>query len=357
VVTTRPAEKWLTDLAHTPTASGEERLVADWVGKWVRRRPDLSMTTDSGGNLLITQLRPGSRAPVVAVAHMDHPAFVIVDVADEVAFEFRGGVRPEYFRRATVDFVTGRAVSAVVDRYDPVSRRGTLRIDGPPPMIGDIARWRFASDEPVDGMLAAPAMDDLAGCVASLAALDVARKGDDLPHLGVLLTRAEELGFVGATHAAINRTLSPETRVLSLEASRASASAPVGDGPVIRVGDASSIFDNEMTNRISRAAARSGLTHQRKLMAGGSCEATAFGAFGYRAAGLCLPLANYHNMGNLDRVERGRGRAIPMMEEVSISDFHGLVDLVLVAAASLDHDDDIAGRLEAIYEESRHLLS
>ncbi|HUF32317.1 MAG TPA: hypothetical protein VMN58_03795, partial [Acidimicrobiales bacterium] len=43
------------------------------------------------------------------------------------------------------------------------------------------------------------------------------------------------------------------------------------------------------------AELESGLRHQRKLMDGGSCEATAFAAAGYRASGLALPLGNYHN--------------------------------------------------------------
>ena len=91
-------------------------------------------------------------------------------------------------------------------------------------------------------------------------------------------------------------------------------------------------------------------------MAGGSCEATAFGGYGYRAAGLCLPLGNYHNMGNLDEVEGGEGAATPLMEVISLADFHALVDLLLVAASALDGEDPLPERLDRLYEESRHLL-
>ena len=77
---------------------------------WVNRRPDLRMGEDSGGNLLITQARREAARPVLAVAHMDHPAFVVTSVTGrEAVFEFRGGVRPEYFGDARVDFVTGPA--------------------------------------------------------------------------------------------------------------------------------------------------------------------------------------------------------------------------------------------------------
>jgi endoglucanase len=165
------------------------------------------------------------------------------------------------------------------------------------------------------------------------------------------------MGFVGALHAVKTGSIPANARILSIETSRASKEAPIGEGPVIRVGDAATVFDQELTNLVSEAAAQQGLRHQRKLMSGGSCEATAFGVYGYRATGLCLPLGNYHNMGNLDDVEAGAGRALPLMEEVSLDDFHGLVDLLLVATEAVDGNSNLRERLDAVYSESRHLLN
>jgi endoglucanase len=125
---------------------------------------------------------------------------------------------------------------------------------------------------------------------------------------------------------------------------------------VIRVGDASTVFDQELTNKISWAATRLRLPHQRKLLAGGSCEATAFGVYGFRAAGLCLPLENYHNMGNLDEVEAGSGKATAMLETIALSDFHALVDLLLLAADAVDDEGGLESRLDHLYEDARHLL-
>lgn len=352
------AERWLGELTNLPTASGLEHEVVAWVKRWVGRRPDLRLTEDSGGNLLITRKGRKAKAPVLAVAHMDHPAFVITAVtAREATFEFRGGVRAEYFEEATVDFVTGPARSGRIVSYDPEQRRGSIAVGAaPPPGPHDIARWRFASSRLRSGHFLAPACDDLAGCAAVLAALDKARSRAELGHFGVLLTRAEEMGFVGALHAARHRTIPADARILSIETSRASADAPIGHGPVIRVGDAATVFDDDLTNRISRLVAQTGLRHQRKLMSGGTCEATAFGVHGYRATGLCLPLGNYHNMGNLDEVEAGTGAARPMLEEVSLDDFHGLVELLLVAAHGVDSDWDLPQRLDRVYAEGRHLL-
>ncbi|MCZ7620442.1 MAG: hypothetical protein M5U32_19820 [Myxococcota bacterium] len=54
-------------------------------------------------------------------------------------------------------------------------------------------------------------------------------------------------------------------------------------------------------------------------MDGGACEATAYQLYGYRCAAMCLPLGNYHNMG-----DRGRTPRI-VAETIRLSDLVGLV--------------------------------
>ncbi|MEA1902073.1 MAG: hypothetical protein U9N56_00945 [Actinomycetota bacterium] len=351
------AEKWLSELTHLPTASGMEDAVVAWVEKWVSRRDDLRLTRDSGGNLFITQKGRKRHAPVFAAAHMDHPAFVILSVEGrEATFEFRGGVNMQYFEDARVEVTsrsdggTGRVIS-----YDPPTSTGTMRITGDV-QPGDIAMWKMRKPRAREDIFSAPSLDDLAGCAASLAALDRARGKPELRHFGVLLTRAEEVGLIGAIHAAKHQTIPIEARVINVETSRALPNAPMGNGPVIRTGDRSTVFDRELTNRISRAAATSGLRYQRKLMDGGGCEATAFGVYGYQATGLCMPLGYHHNRGNLDEFEVGRAEAIPMLEEISLNDFHGLVDLLLIAVKAVDAEDPIMRSLDDLYDSQSHYL-
>jgi endoglucanase len=71
-------------------------------------------------------------------------------------------------------------------------------------------------------------------------------------------------------------------------------------------------------------------------MPGGTCEATAFSAFGYQSTCLCLPLGNYHNMVEIDRVTAGGRRAVVGPEFISVNDFHGLVEMLVVCATKLD---------------------
>lgn len=323
------------------------------------RRRDLRIRKDSGGNLLITQKRRSSKRPLLAVAHMDHPAFVITEVdGGEARFEFRGGVTAPYFHQAEVEVVSrSDGASGRVTSYDERAQTGIVSLSGSGVMkAGDIAMWKMARTRVPKGRFRAPACDDLAGAAAALTALDRCRSERSLGHFGVLLTRAEEVGLVGAIHAARSGALPDGARLLSIETSRELPNARIGDGPVIRTGDRSTVFDRELTNRISRAAAAAGVRHQRKLMDGGGCEATAFGAYGYEATGLCLCLGNWHNRGNLDEVELGRGEAVPMLEEISLDDFHGLVELLVLAASAVDVVDPIRERLEAGYEASSHYL-
>lgn len=353
------AETWLHELTHLPTASGLESAVIGWVRRWVAERDDLEVKADSGGNLLITQNRDSERAPLLAVAHMDHPAFVITGIDGvRAGFEFRGGVTAPYFEDAEIAIVSridgpeGRVVE-----YDPETQTGAIEMSGDAEaQVGDIAMFRFHHVEPDPGRFQAPACDDLAGCAAALAALDRLRDEEGMGHFYVLLTRAEEVGLIGAIHAAKHGTISQDSRLISIETSRELPEAPIGEGPIIRTGDRATVFDRELTNRISRAVADSDLRHQRKLMSGGGCEATAFGAYGYQATGMCLALGNWHNRGNLDAVEAGDGEAVPMLEEISLEDFHGLVDMLVIAAGAVDDDDGVQARLDEGYEERKKVL-
>jgi putative aminopeptidase FrvX len=357
--------RWLLDLTHVPTTSGREQRVIDWVRNWVDRRDDLKVVADKSGNLLITVKGRRSRTdPVIAAAHMDHPGFVVESVnGRNVTAVFRGGVLEPYFAEAAVEFFDnrdGRHPGKVTD-YDTDSKTAVVQLNAPTSVlgIGAVGRWRFAP--PSLGvkrdLLHAPACDDLAGVAAALTAIDQSRRKPELRHFGVLLTRGEEEGLLGAIAAARDGTCPDGSRVLSIETSRSFDDSPIGGGPIVRVGDKSSVFDSDLTNRLSIVARDSKLPHQRKLMAGGTCEATAFGAYGIASTGLCLALGNYHNMVDIDGVQSGTAKPVLAPEVISISDFDGLVGLMLAAAKDLDEvGSDLRTRLDAGFDANSHVL-
>ncbi len=356
--------KWLEELTKLPTVSGREENVVAWVTRWVERRKDLRLKSDDAGNLMISQQRRSAKRPLLVTAHLDHPGFLVTASAGpkNSFVEFRGGVKEAYFEDAALHFfVDGKTEPARLVSFDHKTGVGLVRSRAHELPVGTLGRWAFA--ERTLGIrgnsLRAPGCDDLAGVAAALSVIDRARKGKGLGHVAVLLTRAEEVGFVGALAACANGSIPADARLICLETSRSFAESPVGGGPIIRVGDALSVFSPELTNRITGIARKNGgdLVWQRKLMAGGACEATAFSANGYESTCICLPLGNYHNMGNLDEVEAGTGEAKPKPEVISLSDHAGLIDLLMLTARHLDDKgEDLASRLNKRFEESKHFL-
>ena len=151
--------------------------------------------------------------------------------------EFRGGVDDPYFDKATIEIVNAdhalgnppRATITTVDSRARPYKRVVGRLDKPARGIarGDIGRWalRGKGRQPTvtNGVLYAPACDDLAGVAAALSALDVLRNRKTARHAGVLLTRAEEVGFVGAIAACKHRSVPPTARLICLETRRGPA--------------------------------------------------------------------------------------------------------------------------------------
>lgn len=377
-------ERWLLELTGIPTAAGREDRVIAWIEKWIARRSNLSLRRDKAGNLIVTRTdgaggdggAVSERKPIYITAHLDHPAFVVRDVVDAttLAMEFRGGVNDPYFENAAVEVFTGddQAHEGKIVSLD--SKASPFKIarvelskktDAIKP--GDVGRWKFRGigAEPTiqEGLLHTPACDDLAAAAAALATMDVLRNKQGFDHVGLLFTRAEEIGFIGAIAACKHKTVAKNARLICLENSRSFAESPIGGGPILRVGDKSSVFGPDLTNRIAAVMEahqkkNPSFKWQRKLMPGGTCEATTFSAYGYISTCLCLPLGNYHNMADIDGVAAGKRPAKVAPEYISVSDYHGLIEMLLVCAESLDSGEvpDLKAKMEALIKERGFVL-
>jgi putative aminopeptidase FrvX len=375
----RAREKWLLELTATPTAAGCEQLVMRWIERWVAARRNLALSRDGAGNLLISRAsrsrrrptrRAGAPEPLFITAHLDHPAFVVLAVRErEAVLEFRGGVHDPYFDRARIQIHTqdGTVRRARIVSLDPEARPfktvvATLDTGAGAVAPGDVGRWVFGGAAKVPrisgGLLHTYACDDLAGVVAALSAFDIIRRRRGLEHVGLLFTRAEEVGFIGAIAACQRRSVPKNARLICLETSRSFADSPIGGGPIVRVGDRSSVFEPTLTNTVSalvqaHADATPGFRWQRKLMPGGTCEATTFSVYGYRSTCLCLPLGNYHNMVDIDGVTAGTRPARTGPEFISLDDFHGLVETLVLCATQLDRGarTSLRDRMEGLMRE------
>jgi endoglucanase len=382
---------WLLELTELPTAAGHEDRVSAWIGRWAAARPALELTTDAAGNLHIAYAkRPRTQSPVYFTAHMDHPAFVVERIVGPgtVQLAFRGGVMDDYFIEARIAIHPreGAPLKATLagppDTGCAVFKSYLADVDGEDASaisIGDIATWDLPAAHVKDGILHTHACDDLAALAAALAAYDTLLESwnSQAPTQDVrlLFTRAEEVGFVGAIAAVREQTMPKASKVIALEVSRAFDDSPVGGGPIVRVGDRLSIFCPALTGAIAKraediagapstpTAAQKMSTQpawkwQRKLMAGGACEATVFCSAGYDATCLCLPLGNYHNMADLAAVQAGTNTTRPRVgpEFISLADFDGLVDLLVACGEFLPDAPSIRERIDKLWTERAFVL-
>ncbi len=324
LTTTR--QQLLKDILSQPTAPFREVHVLRCVTTHLQHA-GVPCFEDPAGNLIVgvgsraayrRLLRERSEQPVrLFIAHMDHPGFHGVRWLDEkrLAVKWLGGSPVKHVAGAEVWLSDGERVlgegrlrkvkllkqgwamdSAVVQFNSELARHlparqlfGGLQFRSP--------YWRSGK------RIYARAVDDLAGVFAIVStAIDLFKRGKASrpPFLG-LLTRAEEVGFVGAVRHFDLGWLDERRRPLvcvSLEASRTRPGARIGKGPVVRLGDRRTTFDPGGLRLLSDLAERLlPDRHQRRIMDGGSCEATAATAWGIPTIGLTLPLGNYHNQG------------------------------------------------------------
>lgn len=366
--------QWLLHLTNVPTAAGLEHRVIQWITRWAAERPQIDLSTDSCGNLTLRRTdEPSPASPLYFTAHLDHPAFAVEHLTgpDSLELSFRGGVMDAFFNDAPVVLhtsagpvrarLTGRRPNASPADLFPIYTAATQSPH--PASPGDIAVWDVPPPEVIEGRVHTLACDDLAALAAALAAFDVLLRAPPSQCVRLLLTRAEEIGFVGAIGACRLSTIPRGSRLLALENSRAFPDSPIGAGPVVRVGDRLSIFSPTLTAAVAKraeehAASNPGWKWQRKLMAGGACEASVFCQSGFEATCVCLPLGNYHNMGDLDAVQAGTNTTPPRIarEYIGLSDFEALVDLLIACGERLGSGPSLAERFDKLWDQRRVVL-
>lgn len=304
-----------------------------------------------------------STEPVrIVIAHTDHPGFHGVEwlSPDRLTFKWHGGSPTAHLEGGKVwladrdGFVgegriekvklieSGRAIESGMIHVKDLRR--TVKA---PDLFGGFGfretHWR-------DGdLLYTKAADDLIGVFSILeTALRLKATKKKAPFIG-LLTRAEEVGFIGAiAHFELGWLKGAKRKILavSLETSRTLPGAEIGKGPVVRLGDRKSVFDSGATQVFTDLAARilPG-KHQRRIMDGGTCEGTAATAYGIPTIAISVPLGNYHNQSFEGGPDAAPSNG-PAPEFVSMADIEGLCALTqAVMEPKLPWDRPFAGTL------------
>ncbi len=336
-VTPLKREDLLLELLTLPTAPFREKQIFNKISLTLNQE-SVPHFFDPIGNLVIgveskraylekvrKHHRGGSQEPLrVFIAHTDHPGFHgerwISD--QELQIKWHGGSPTQYLEGAKVWWSDTTASPAVQmgqgtlkkPQLDPAGRHldsaiikladSTVKNTKATNIFGG-----FAFRAPVwreQELIYTKAADDLVGCFSVLSiALDLwgkQRRNQKAPPFIGLLTRAEEVGFIGAIgHFQLGwlegKSQSPRPIIcISLETSRTLPGAEIGKGPVVRLGDRFTVFDPSGLRILSELASKAlPGRHQRRIMDGGTCEASAATVYGFPSIGISIPLGNYHN--------------------------------------------------------------
>ena len=377
----------LLELLAQPTAPFREQRVAALV-KQALGQADVPYFIDPIGNIVVGAssktdylrlLRGEGSEPVrVFIAHMDHPGFHGVRWVkpNVLRVQWHGGSPTKHLQGSRVWLASDEGFEG-----EGVLRNAKLRKEGWAIDTAEVhfehawtaARPKAAAlhggfkfRKPVwksGSRLYTKAADDLVGVFCIVAtALEAFKKQTRPPFIG-LLTRAEEVGLVGAVgHFELGWLQQAKRPVVcvSLEASRTLPGAVVGKGPIVRLGDRRTPFDAAYSQVLTELAEQVlPKRHQRRIMDGGSCEGSAATAYGIPTIALAVPLGNYHNQG-LEGGPDCRGHLGPAPEFVHLDDIEGQRQLcVALMREKLPWADPwrkVRARLKKNHREYRALL-
>ena len=328
----------LKQVLSQPTAPFREKYVIELVCQ-IFDSKQVPYFIDSIGNIVVgvksrqqylQRIRKQSKSPLrVFIAHMDHPGFHgsqwITD--NQLKVKWHGGSPKKHLNGAKVwvalpddQILSGTLSQTTIHKHGHSMDTAIVKLDKEQLRKIPTSTKRPAALFPAKQLFGgfdfkapmwtsgkriyARVADDLAGvfCITSMALkLLTGKKGThDTDFIG-LLTRAEEVGFVGAIgHFELGLLQKARRPVacVSLEASRTLPDAIIGKGPIVRLGDRRTVFDSSGSHVLSTLAQKilPG-KHQRRIMDGGSCEGTAATAYGLPVIAMSVPLGNYHNEG------------------------------------------------------------
>ncbi len=305
-------------IVKQPTAPFCEGYVKSSIYRFIDNYPLLKYSEDQYGNILIKYDGNTSSKVhrTIFTAHLDHPGFrweKKIDLNKSI-YGVYGGINKNLLMNHPVlvynpAYTTKKSSNKGHIRriFEPRNSRIKVEIDFETDQkleylkqsfcCLDVTPWRVYGHR-----LHARSCDDLVGvgvALSTIAGLSITKAQ---VKAGVLLTRAEEVGFAGMLGALKDNYLSKKDLYLNIECSSIRAGATLGAGPIVRVGDRIKIFNPNLTSALTNCAKylqnmNSDFSFQRKLMDGGACEATPLVNFGYKTGAVAIPLDNYHNDG------------------------------------------------------------
>jgi len=331
------------EVLSNPTAPFREQHVREYILRFCKER-SIKTSVDRMGNITAVYGKRYRDSKIAFSAHMDHPGFIAKadSRGGKVSAVFYGGVEKKYFAEgAKVRFFTESGevkgiIKSCVEQKKLRRKKVSAEVKGKV-RKGDIGMWDLPAVRIRQDRIYSRACDDLAGGAGLLAMLEELCRLKLKTKVTVIFTAAEEAGLHGAKYICVHKTIPKQLRIIAIETSAQRKEARIGDGVIIRVGDAKSLGHAGLTGFIVDTAAKlkkrsKEFAYQRKLMDGGTCEMTVYQQFGYDSAAICVALGNYHNRSI--RTEK------IAMEYISVNDLENMVQLFIEIVKSSKNAED-----------------
>lgn len=323
-------ETQLKDVFSHPTAPYREGWVLSYL-KIELKRLKIPFFQDQWGNILAgvknkNLLKKSKR--LALIAHTDHPGFHIISGISKNIYkaQWHGGHPPKVKgAKAAIYHPHLFNIKTRGIFLTNIDKKGFFKIKVLNPQFSVTKQCFGAFDFPAFSKkktrITTRVADDLAGVTIILSVIERLTPKLRKHFLGIFTT-AEETGFKGTMGLLYSGILGSHNTAISLEASKQIPDAIIGKGPVIRLGDRRSLFSQKVIGQIDEAAnmLKNKVMFQRRIMNGGTCEATPFNMLGVACGGMAVPLGNYHN-------QKPNGKPGP--EIIDLKDVENAVKILL----------------------------
>lgn len=261
--------------------SGRESEALAVIGDMIESRPGLIMSRDSFGNIIVRHKKEVSGSPLFFSAHIDHPALVVTAIRDDdVCAEYRGGSETNFHVGASVLIATqtGDLTLTILGIEKSEATSPLLRLTKQSQVrIGDVGTITSARD--------CFACDDMVGVCALIHAID---RTDDR-HLSspirLVLTRAEEIGMIGAIGACRAGVIPPGSRIIVVDARNEKDSHKI----LVSIRDRS----GPVSPRLAMECVGHGCEVDERFVS--ATEAGVYGTFGFESVAVTYPIGHMHN--------------------------------------------------------------
>lgn len=270
--------------------------------------------TDAMGNLICHKKGEGEK--VMLCAHMDAIGFIVIGIDENgfVDFDGIGGHDPMSLINCRVVFANGihgiiraRESSNTLSRSWGRMRYGDLYMDigagsyeeaSQLVKIGDMAAFEGLPEMAAGNCIVGPYADDLIGCVVLLLAMEQVKQSKyDIYYV---FSVQEEVGCRGALSAAqsIRPSYGIACDVCGVDDTPASprkhATRTLGNGPTIKIKDASVICSPALNALLRKVAQENEIAWQDEVMTGGGTDTSSMQRALENVAATCVSIPTRH---------------------------------------------------------------